>query len=277
MQGYFTRLSVNLTGLLYFYSESIQVLMFCEFTIGNDTYRADLQNGHCIAIPLRPNQENPNCFYAPPPMSSPVRHGDWVGDISQGGNLNFLNLTLNPHGNGTHTECIAHIHKADNTIHKTLTKTMFSASVVTLFPEKLDNGDRVIGERALEIIEELPATEAIVIRTLPNAADKMTRNYSGTNPPYISADFAAALRKKGIQHLLIDLPSLDREEDGGLLLAHKAFWNVGGDICWKNTVTEMIFVGENIKDGVYLLELGICALDIDVSPSRPVIYATKKV
>jgi hypothetical protein len=34
------------------------------------------------------------------------------------------------------------------------------------------------------------------------------------------------LHESGIQHLLIDLPSVDKEKDEGKLLAHKAFWNV---------------------------------------------------
>jgi hypothetical protein len=34
---------------------------------------------------------------------------------------------------------------------------------------------------------------------------------------------AGFIRECGIQHLLIDLPSVDKEKDEGKLLAHKAF------------------------------------------------------
>jgi hypothetical protein len=57
------------------------------------------------------------------------------------------------------------------------------------------------------------------------AAKKHT-NYSNTNPPYLSESAAHLIKNSGVQHLLIDLPSVDREEDEGKLLAHKAFWNV---------------------------------------------------
>ena len=68
--------------------------------------------------------------------------------------------------------------------------------------------------------------EALVIRTLPNSASKLSKKYSHTNPPFLAEDAAGFICESGIQHLLIDLPSVDKEKDEGKLLAHKAFWNV---------------------------------------------------
>jgi hypothetical protein len=71
------------------------------------------------------------------------------------------------------------------------------------------------------------------------------------------------LRESGIQHLLIDLPSVDKEKDEGKLLAHKAFWNVTDvndlnlDARLEATITEMIYVPDNVADGSYLLNLQI--------------------
>jgi hypothetical protein len=67
--------------------------------------------------------------------------------------------------------------------------------------------------------------------------------------------------ESGIQHLLIDLPSVDKEKDEGKLLAHKAFWNVTDvndlnlDARLEATITEMIYVPDNVADGSYLLNL----------------------
>jgi hypothetical protein len=59
--------------------------------------------------------------------------------------------------------------------------------------------------------------QAIVIRTLPNDTDKLSRKYSHTDPPFwLKA--ALFLHESGIQHL-IDLPSVDKEKDEGKLLA----------------------------------------------------------
>jgi hypothetical protein len=46
----------------------------------------------------------------------------------------------------------------------------------------------------------------------------------------------------GIKQLLIDLPSMDREDDGGKLLAHRAFWNYPSAPRINSTITELIYV-----------------------------------
>jgi hypothetical protein len=93
---------------------------------------------------------------------------------------------------------------------------------------------------------------------------------------------AIFIREKGIQHLLIDLPSVDKEHDEGKLLAHKAFWNVkdvnqvNKDARFNCTITEMIYVNEEIQDGSYLLNLQFASFENDASPSKPVLYKIEK-
>ena len=79
--------------------------------------------------------------------------------------------------------------------------------------------------------------EAVVIRTLPNTKDKLNRQYAHTNPPYLSEAAAIYLRNKGVKHLLVDMPSVDKEKDNGELLAHKAFWDVDGEVRMEATIT----------------------------------------
>ena len=94
----------------------------------------------------------------------------------------------------------------------------------------------------------------------------------------MAEDAAIFIREMGIQHLLIDLPSVDREEDEGKLLAHKAFWNVkdvynlNEDARLNCTITEMIFVDNTIPDGSYILNLQIASFENDASPSKPILY-----
>mgnify|MGYP006170989033 FL=1 len=59
-----------------------------------------------ISIPLTAGPANVNAWYCEPVRIEPVRMGDWVGDVKCGGSVNFMNIYLNPHGNGTHTECM---------------------------------------------------------------------------------------------------------------------------------------------------------------------------
>ena len=79
-----------------------------------------------------------------------------------------------------------------------------------------------------------------------------------------------------INHLLTDLPSVDREEDGGKLLAHKAFWKYPEDIRRSATITELVYVPDVVTDGLYLLNVQITSLEVDASPSKPVIYQLTK-
>jgi hypothetical protein len=87
------------------------------------------------------------------------------------------------------------------------------------------------------------------------------------------------MRENGIQHLLIDLPSVDREEDEGRLVAHKAFWNVkdvnhlNPDARLNCTITEMIYVNDEVQDGSYMLNLQIASFENDASPSKPILYS----
>lgn len=237
------------------------------------TYSANLHQPLDISIPLRDGMNNPNCFYAPYPEMSPVHSGDFVGSTAAGGLVNFFNVRINPHGNGTHTECVGHIAREPHSLNDHLQQFHFIAKLVSLYPRRLDNGDRIID---LELIQELlqpGEAEAFIIRTLPNEDWKHTHSYSGTNPPYLHEDAIRYLVDCGIQHLLVDLPSVDREEDDGKLLAHRAFWKYPDNVRKKCTISELIYVHNEIKDGLFLLNLQITSLELDVSPSKPVLYS----
>jgi len=239
-------------------------------------YHADLSQPIDLSIVLRNGLDNPNCFWAPPVEFSPVVAGDFVGSTERGGPVNFFNVRLNPHGNGTHTECVGHIARERFVLHECLREHHFWAKVAGLYPRPTDNGDRVIFRDQLEEVLAPGEAEAFVLRTLPNDDLKKTRNYSGANPPYLHHEAAEYLVECGVQHLLLDLPSVDREEDGGQLLAHRAFWQYPHAVRQHCTITEMIVVPDTVRDGFYLLNLQTASLDLDVSPSKPVLYHVRE-
>ncbi len=245
--------------------------------VGNNRYRALLSEPIDISITLVSGNEGPNCFWAPIFYTEPVISGNWVGDTTKGGSVNFKTIHLNPHGNGTHTECVGHIATEKVSIHNVLKNFHFIARLISVFPQKMVNGDRVITFDQIKDHDIEEEVKAIIIRTLPNDDTKKTRIYSGSNPPYLSAKAISYLVDQGIEHLLIDLPSVDREKDEGRLSGHKAFWNYPKIVDQKKTITEMIFVGNNVKDDLYLLNLQIISLDLDVSPSKPCIYKLEKI
>ena len=124
----------------------------------------------------------------------------------------------------------------------------------------------------IDQLEWEDGVEAIIIRTLPNHPDKMVRHYGNTNPVYLDAALAGKMANEKIVHLLLDPPSVDREEDGGELKAHRAFWQYPDAPRLDATITEMVYIDNVIPDGLYLLQIQIPALDLDASPSRPFIY-----
>lgn len=250
--------------------------MKATLTQNGKTYLADLADPIDLSIPLRSGTEGVNCFYAPPVEFWPVRTDGFIGSTKEGGALNFFNIKLNPHGNGTHTECVGHIAGAPFTINQALTAFHYFAKLVSVFPRKLEDGDRVITKSQLEGLIEKGEAPAFILRTLPNDDWKKRTNYSGSNPPYIEAAGLAYLADCGVEHLLLDLPSVDREEDGSALAGHKAFWRYPGQTREKATISELIFVNNSVPDGYYLLNLQIVSLELDVSPGKPVIYRLER-
>src|SRR6187431_180369 len=146
------------------------------------TFHVDLSKGHCIAIPLDHTHPQPNAFFAPMYEASPHKAGDWIGDTREGSPVNFFNLRINPHGNGTHTECVGHISKERYSVHQTLADGFWVAQLISVYPSLRDDGDRVIDQ-----LEWEEGVEAIILRTMPNHPDKLFRNYGNTNPPYLDA------------------------------------------------------------------------------------------
>ena len=246
-----------------------------------NNFEVDLSKPIDISISLSNTDENPIAWYLEKPIMEPVVFGDWIGKVSEGSSTNFNNIFFNPHGHGTHTECLGHITKDFYSINQSLKQFFFLAELISVQPE-LQNDDLVITKIQIENTLNGTFPEAIIIRTLPNNSEKLSMKYSNTNPPYLSEDAAIFIRESGIQHLLIDLPSVDKEHDQGKLLTHKAFWNVkdvnnlNADARINSTITEMIFVNDAVKDGSYLLNLQIAPFENDASPSKPILFAIKK-
>lgn len=241
------------------------------FHKGKD-YRIDLFKPIDISMPLSTDKHAASAWYVDPMKLEPVVMGTWIGDVSKGGSVNFRTVTFNPHGNGTHTECVGHISKEFVSINRCLKQFMFLAEVITVLPQQMDNGDFVITKHQVEFLLEGRKPEALVIRTLSNGINKLTTQYSNTNPPYILEETILFLNEQGVEHLLIDMPSIDRENDEGKLAGHHAFWQYPHNTQFQKTITEFIYVPNEIDDGTYILNLQIASFENDASPSKPILY-----
>ncbi|GGG41919.1 arylformamidase [Croceivirga lutea] len=233
--------------------------------------KIDLTKPLDISIPMSGSSDDINAWYVDAPKIEPHVNKGFIGSVKEGAVINFNDIYFNPHSHVTHTECIGHITEEVHSINKNLKQFFFLAELVSVAPEKKEN-DLVISKKQLQYVLGNKKRDAIVIRTLPNTKSKKTRKYSNTNPPYLSEEAALFLREKGVNHLLIDLPSVDKEKDDGQLLAHKAFWNFHGQQRLSATITEFIYVPNKVEDGTYFLNLQVAPFINDASPSRPILY-----
>ena len=224
-----------------------------------------------LSIPITGKSTNVNAWYLDPPKITPEVIDGEIISVANGAVVNFNTISFNPHSHGTHTETVGHITEEMYSINQYLKQFFFLAEVVTVAPEKLGD-DYVISRKQLQFALGNKKRDAIVIRTMPNTREKFSRQYSNTNPTYLLEDAADYLKSKDIKHLLIDLPSVDKEQDGGDLLAHNAFWNTSGKLRLDATITEFIYVSNKIKDGKYMLNLQIAPFENDASPSKPILY-----
>ena len=240
-----------------------------NFIINNHSYSADLTAGYDLSIHVKAGAQTVNAFYIPFAQIDAIRVGDFVGSVSAGGSANCENIQFNPHGNGTHTECVGHVSHERISMPNCLKNYFYIAKLVSLEPKTIES-DRILFADALDW--ETIHHEALIIRTLPNTPLKLQQNHSGKNPPFLDVGFAEKLMQHNIKHLLLDLPSVDREEDAGKLAAHKTFWNYPLNPRLDATITELIFVPNHISDGDYLLNLMVSAFESDAVPSKPIIY-----
>ncbi|MGB1076484.1 MAG: cyclase family protein [Flavobacteriales bacterium] len=223
-----------------------------------------------ISIPLAAGEGKTSAWYVEPIRMEPVRANGFVGSVQEGGAVNFRDIYFNPHGHGTHTECRGHITDCVHSINQIHIPWLMECEVITIAPVALENGDQVIDAPALERASPSPP-EALVIRTLPNELDKRTRSWSNTNPPYLTREAAKWLVARDVMHLLIDLPSVDREMDGGSLAAHHIFWGIPHAPRKEATITEFVYVPEHVQDGFYGLNLQTAPFENDATPSRPLL------
>jgi len=145
------------------------------------------------------------------------------------------------------------------------------------------SGDLLITRAAIERAWPLAPVARLsgrsaVIRTLPNAPDRFIED-GGVAAPFLTREAALWLVARGIEHLVLDVPSADRSSDGGALTAHRIFFGlpVGGSTLSdarrrECTITELAYIPDSLADGWYFLSLQTPAITGDAVPSRPVLY-----
>ena len=265
-------------------------------TIGGRSFSADLGQAHDLAIVQDFDGTQPRWFGAPPSRSTPLVSGAFTGRVGTGGSCNCSTLSLTPHCDGTHTESAGHLTAERLDVRSVVPIGFLPALLLTVTPTPVSRdgersvpaptaGDLLITRAAL--LQSWPAAlpyapRALVVRTRPNSPDKRRRDYQVQPAPFLSLPAAALLVERGIEHLVLDVPSADRASDQGLLTAHREFFGLpAGETALvavrrpQCTITELAYVDDAVPDGAYLLSLQIPSLGGDAVPSRPLLYAVR--
>lgn len=259
--------------------------------LGELDYLIDLDQSLDISIPVNFSDRQLQAFGAPKASATPFGSGDSVASVAAGAGYNCPVLTFSAHLHGTHTECVGHISAQSHTVQDVAGYPgLMPALLITVEPvpaigcgenymPAFDQADKVITQAALaDAFARYPhagSLEALVIRTLPNPESKQTS--TATPPPFFTNEGMRAVNQAGFEHVLLDTPSVDRLQDQGRLSNHHIFWGVqqgSNDVPEPSpkTITELIFVPDEISDGVYMLDLNIGNIRSDATPSRPVLY-----
>jgi hypothetical protein len=261
--------------------------------IAGARWNVDLARPHRLAIPLRPGAAQPSCFGAPPARATPLQSGAFCGAVSRGASCNCSTLSLTPHCDGTHTECVGHLTLEPADVCDTLPHGLLPALLLTLTPAAPSRAepceppaaaaDRLISRAALLQcwpLQASPTPRALIIRTRPNGPDKCVRDYQQQPAPYLTPAAARFLVERGIEHLVLDVPSADRADDEGRLSAHRIFFGLpsGSQALAEATraqctITELAFIPDVISDGPWLLGLQVPRIAGDALPSQPLLYA----
>lgn len=219
----------------------------------------------------READKNPNCYFIDEPQFSPFQSGDFIADVSKGGSVNCEYIRFCAHGNGTHTECFGHVSKQKYSIQNIKIPFLMLAEVVTY----TDRVDSAIKNSIVFSFKNTYNVSAIILRY----EDSHLPKFSGRDPLFIRKSDIEDLKSQGIRHLLVDLPSIDPENDNGKLEAHLAFWGMRDrenlPLYPNDTITELCSVPGYVTDGLYLLHLGLSPFETDAVPSMPVLFPIK--
>jgi len=259
--------------------------------------RIDLARPHDLSIEIDFEGPQVRHFAAPRASSHAFTAPGFPGSVERGASCNCRFITLIPHCNGTHTECVGHLTREAMQAHQIVPRGLLPALLLSVLPLPWGESgettnpvpqpeDRLVTRAALRAAwpVKLPfAPQALVIRTLPNTPAKRVRDYSDMTPPYLTSEAALHLVQRRIEHLVVDLPSIDRARDEGRLTAHRLFFGLpAGEVALGRaarstcTVTELAYIPDEVADGPYLLELQVPAINGDAVPSRPMLYALSR-
>jgi arylformamidase len=212
----------------------------------------------------------------------PLRLGDFEGEVVRGASCNCSRISLVPHCNGTHTESVSHLTVQQVPLQQFVPLAPLSALLLTVRPETAASSAED-SEPAPQPTDQI-LTRANLLQAwaqFGHSAAKALLLRTGAsidtdNPPYFSRQFMQELVARGVEHLVVDLPSVDRARDEGRLTAHRVFFGLPAHSVDRAqatradcTITELAQFPVALADGPCALQLQLAPFSGDAVPSRP--------
>ena len=259
------------------------------------SFKTNLDGGQDLSIPLSFSDRDPSLYGTPHATHRPFTADGLIGDTRLGGSCNVATIELTPHCNGTHTECVGHVTTERRFIHELLPTGLIPCTLISVTPESIllagetsvppVESEDILGLTARCVASVLGESSpswrrAVIIRTLPNLDLKKSAQHTSNGVPFFTVEAIELLKRTGVEHILVDLPSLDRLHDHGKMAAHRTWWNIDSDSFDQNndidalrTITELIFVPDSVEDGLGFVSIQIPPFCSDAAPSRPIFFS----
>ncbi len=243
-----------------------------KYTIhqSNKAYTIDSTQAADITLSIN-KSENVNCYYLSEPSFKYFESEAFSGNLSKGGSVNCEQISFYAHASGTHTECALHVAAVDFDMRHIQFDPLMLGQMFTISPSQMGE-DSVIDANSFASLSNPHQAKVILVRTLPNPSSKCQANYSGTNPVYFDPAVLLSIKALGFEHLICDLPSIDKESDEGKLLAHKNWFLDEGQPIVKRSITELTYMPNHLHDGLYAVQMQVPKIQSDAVPSSIVIY-----
>jgi kynurenine formamidase len=231
---------------------------------------------------------HPRAFGAPAATSTALVVGGFNGEVARGASCNCRSVTLVPHCNGTHTESAAHLTLEALPLGDIVPFAPLPALLLSVSPANANQttetadpppqpGDRLITAASIDAAwraaqSSLAPPRLLVLRTA-GAED-------GEDPAYLTLEAMRLIVARSIEHLVVDLPSVDRSDDQGRLGAHRVFFGLPPGSTQlaearraHATITEFALIPATCAEGPCAVQLQLAPWTGDAVPSRPIHFA----
>jgi len=269
--------------------------MMIKISHHDSEYEIDSSQSVDLSIPYNFNGKQPNLYDVEKGKLSPLKTGSDLWSVSDGASCNVPEISMNIHCSGTHTESVGHLLENSSDIGSMLKDGILPTALITVLPESFQSTDEdyhcIINEDESVITAtsiklqfdkwKILYPQTLIIRTLPNNEEKQFLQFNESPPPFFTNSALKLIYELGINHLIVDIPSVDRMSDDGILGNHRIFWGDGhnpkGEVNPESekTITEFAYIPNYVKDGFYFLNIQIPHFMCDAAPSRLLLYKPK--